>query len=72
MFANIGYGYKPGKFEGIFQRAQELVRGIFCKSEVIVVVWKSGGLCDCEDIYSGDKGNGSYELEYKILYKIIS
>ena len=26
MFANIGYGYKPGKFEGIFMRAQEIVR----------------------------------------------
>jgi len=24
MFANIGYAYKPGKFEGIFMRAQQL------------------------------------------------
>jgi len=24
MFANIGYAYKPGKFEGIFQRAQQI------------------------------------------------
>jgi len=24
MFANIGYAYKPGKFEGIFMRAQEI------------------------------------------------
>jgi len=24
MFANIGYAYKPGKFEGLFQRAQQL------------------------------------------------
>jgi len=24
MFANIGYAYKPGKFEGVFQRAQQI------------------------------------------------
>jgi len=24
MFANIGYAYKPGKFEGVFMRAQQL------------------------------------------------
>lgn len=25
MFSNIGYAYKAGKFEGVYQRAQEIV-----------------------------------------------
>jgi len=28
LFSNIGYRYKPGKFEGIFMRAEKLVRNI--------------------------------------------
>ena len=31
LFSNIGYSYKPGKFEGLFMRAQELVNLYFFK-----------------------------------------
>ncbi len=29
LFSNIGYRYKPGKFEGIFMRAEQLVMNKF-------------------------------------------
>ena len=37
IFGAIGYNYKAGKFEGIFQRAQEIVRILLMMERLIIV-----------------------------------
>jgi len=44
MFANIGFAYKPGKFEGLFMRAQQIVNKSFeIIYLILLLVWKPMG-----------------------------
>jgi len=45
MFANIGFAYKPGKFEGLFQRAQQIVtRKVFPLYLIFLISVEANGM----------------------------